>query len=70
MIRIFLFLLTNVAVLVVISLVFGLLGLSGTQAGGMDMVSLLVMSAVIGFSGSLISLFLSKTMAKHSMGDS
>ena len=68
MMRVFLFLLTNVAVLVVISVVFNLLGLSGVQAGGMDMASLLVVSAVIGFSGSLISLFLSKTMAKHSMG--
>ena len=69
MMRIFLFLVTNVAVLVVISLVFSLLGLSGVQAnGGLDLTSLLVMSAIIGFSGSLISLFLSKFMAKRSMG--
>ncbi len=70
MMRIFLFLLTNVAVLVVISVVFRLLGLDGVlmQTGGIDMGSLLIMAAVIGFSGSLISLFLSKWMAKRSMG--
>lgn len=70
MLRIFLFLATNMAVLVVISVVFRLLGLDGVlmQSGGIDMGSLLVMAAVIGFSGSLISLFLSKTMAKHGMG--
>ena len=69
MMRIFLFLATNVAVLVVISLVFSLLGRGGVQANGsLDLTSLLVMSAIIGFSGSLISLFLSKTMAKRSMG--
>lgn len=70
MMRIFLFLLTNVAVLAVISVVFRLLGIDGVllESGGIDMGSLLIMAAVIGFSGSLISLFLSKTMAKHSMG--
>jgi len=68
--RIFLFLLTNIAVLVVISLVFRVLGLDSLlhQGAGIDMGGLLVMAAVIGFSGSLISLFLSKTMAKHGMG--
>lgn len=70
MMRIFLFLATNAAILVVISVVFRLLGLdSALQAsGGIDMTSLLVMAAIIGFSGSLISLFLSKTMAKRGMG--
>lgn len=70
MMRIFLFLATNVAVLVVISVVFRLLGLDGIllESGGIDMGALLVMAAIIGFSGSLISLFLSKTMAKRSMG--
>lgn len=70
MMRIFLFLATNVAVLVVISVVFRLLGIDGVlrESGGIDMGALLVMAAVIGFSGSLISLFLSKTMAKRSMG--
>lgn len=69
MMRILLFLATNAAVLVVISLVFRLLGIDGLIAeGGLDMNALLIMAAVIGFSGSLISLFLSKTMAKYGMG--
>ncbi|EXJ14059.1 protease HtpX [Imhoffiella purpurea] len=70
MMRILLFILTNAAILVVISIVFRLLGLDGMllQSGGIDMTSLLIMAAIVGFSGSLISLFLSKTMAKHGMG--
>ena len=69
--RILLFLATNAAVLVVISVVFRLLGLEGLLAQNgvdLDLQALLVYSAIIGFSGSLISLFLSKTMAKHGMG--
>jgi heat shock protein HtpX len=68
--RIFLFLATNLAVLVVISITFRLLGLDRVvmTSAGMDMPTLLVFSAVIGFSGALISLFMSKTMAKHGMG--
>lgn len=69
--RILLFLATNAAVLVVLSIVFRLLGLEGLLAQNgvdLDLQALLVYSAVIGFSGSLISLFLSKTMAKHGMG--
>lgn len=70
MMRIFLFLATNVAVLVVISVVFRLLGIDSLllEGGGMDMGALLIMAAIIGFSGSLISLFMSKMMAKRSMG--
>lgn len=69
MLRIFLFLATNIAVLVVVAIVFSLLGLDRAVAadGGLDLAALLVMSAVIGFAGSLISLFLSKWMAKRSM---
>jgi heat shock protein HtpX len=70
-VRILLFLATNAAVLVVISVVFRLLGLEGILAqNGVDLNlnALLVYSAIIGFSGSLISLFLSKTMAKRGMG--
>ena len=70
MIRIFLFLATNVAILVVISLTFSLLGLEGVLAeNGVDLnlSALLVMSAVIGFSGSFISLALSKWLAKRGM---
>jgi len=67
--RILLFVATNLAVLVVISITFRLLGLDRVvmTSGNIDMGTLLVFSAVIGFSGSLISLFLSKTMAKHGM---
>jgi heat shock protein HtpX len=69
--RIFLFLMTNLAVLVVISLVFKLLGFQGIlQANGVDLNlgALLVWAGLIGFTGSIISLFISKGMAKRSMG--
>jgi len=71
MMRIFLFLATNVAIMVVISIVFNLLGLSGTlDAQGVDLNlnALLVMSAVIGVTGSFISLAMSKWSAKQAMG--
>lgn len=69
--RILLFLATNIAVLVVISLVFKLLGFEGLlQANGVDLnlSAVLVWAALIGFSGSIISLLMSKGMAKRSMG--
>jgi heat shock protein HtpX len=71
MTRILLFLATNAAVLVLISIVFRLLGIEGILAeNGVDLnlQALLVLSAVIGFGGSFISLALSKFMAKRSMG--
>jgi len=71
MMRILLFLGTNIAVLVVISIVFNLLGIDGLLAANnvdLNLGALLVFAAVIGFSGSLISLFISKWMAKRSMG--
>jgi heat shock protein HtpX len=71
MMRIALFLGTNLAILVLISLTFRLLGIEGLlmQNGvDLDLNALLIYSAVIGFSGSLISLFISKWMAKRSMG--
>ena len=71
MMRIFLFLATNVAIMVVISIIFNLLGLSGTlDAQGIDLNlnALLVMSAVIGMTGSVISLAMSKWSAKRAMG--
>ena len=60
--RIFLFILTNLAVLVVISVTLRLLGVDKVlnESGGINFNALLVMSAVMGFAGSLISLFLSK----------
>jgi heat shock protein HtpX len=71
MLRIFLFLLTNAAVLVVISVLFNLLGIKGIldqQGVGIDLNALLVVSAIIGMSGSFISLAMSKWMAKRAMG--
>ncbi len=61
---------TNVAVLVVLSVVFRLLGIDNLLAqNGVDLNlnALLIYSAVIGFSGALISLFMSKFLAKRSM---
>ncbi len=71
MMRILLFLATNAAVLVLISIVFQVFGIEGILAeNGVDLnlQALLVMAAVIGFGGSFISLALSKFMAKRSMG--
>jgi heat shock protein HtpX len=69
MMRIGLFLLTNIAVLVVAGITLSLLGVPGyLQQGGteLNLQALLVFCAVFGFAGSLVSLFLSKTMAKWS----
>ena len=69
--RILLFLGTNIAVLVVLSVVMQLLGIEsilnerGTQ---LDLKALLIFSAVIGFSGSFISLAISKWSAKRLTG--
>lgn len=71
MTRIILFLATNVAIMAVITLVFQLLGLGGIlQSNGVDLnlTSVLVVSLIVGFMGSFISLFMSKMMAKRSMG--
>lgn len=71
MMRILLFLATNAAVLVLVSIVFQVFGIEGILAqNGVDLnlQALLVMSAVIGFGGSFISLALSKFMAKRAMG--
>jgi heat shock protein HtpX len=67
--RMFLFLATNVAVLVVLSVIINIFGLdSWLTAEGIDYTSLLVFSAVVGFAGSIISLLISKPMAKMSTG--
>lgn len=54
---------TNLAVLFILSLIMGLLGINPQEMYGM-----LLMSAVIGFSGSLISLLTSKSSAKRAVG--
>ncbi|MAA87277.1 protease HtpX [Haliea salexigens] len=69
--RILLFLATNIAVLVLVSIIFNLLGLEGIlAANGVDLNlgPLLIFCALFGFGGSLISLFLSKWLAKRGTG--
>ena len=68
--RIFLFILTNLAVVAVISITLRLLGVDRwiDETGGINFSALLVLSAVIGFSGSLISLAMSKWSAKRMVG--
>ena len=69
--RILLFLATNFAVMALIGMVFQLLGIQGMlQANGVDLnlQAVMVMSLIVGFSGSIISLFMSKSMARRSMG--
>ena len=63
--RILLFLLTNIAVLVVASIVLSVLGVERyISSSGLNLTSLLIFCAVFGFTGSIISLLLSKKMAK------
>ncbi len=66
MMRILLFLATNIAVLIVASIVLNLLGIDNYT--GQSNTELLVICAVFGFTGSFISLFMSKWMAKKSTG--
>ncbi|MEZ5505781.1 MAG: protease HtpX [Gammaproteobacteria bacterium] len=69
MMRIALFLLTNIAVIAVAGISLSLLGVPGyLQQGGtsIDLTALLIFCAVFGFAGSFVSLFLSKPMAKWS----
>lgn len=69
--RIFLFLLTNAAVLLLVSVLFHVFGLGhyfSSQGIPVRLDNLLISSAVIGMSGSFISLMMSKWMAKQSMG--
>jgi heat shock protein HtpX len=66
MTRILLFLATNIAVLVVMSIVLRLLGIDHALASQGGMGPLLAFSAVVGFTGSIISLLMSKFMAKMS----
>ena len=69
--RILLFLATNLAVLVLLSIIFNLLGLEGILTNNgvdLNLTSLLVFCGLFGMSGSLISLLLSKFMAKRGTG--
>lgn len=68
MTRIILYLLTNLAILVVAGVVLSLLGFSGYMGqDGLNLTALLIFCAIFGFAGSLISLFISKFMAKRAM---
>jgi heat shock protein HtpX len=67
--RVVLFLATNLAVLLLLSVLIRVLGLDRwLTAEGIDYRGLLVFSAVLGFGGSFISLAMSKTIAKWSTG--
>ncbi|WP_353194448.1 protease HtpX, partial [Pusillimonas noertemannii] len=67
--RIFLFLMTNLAVLVVLSVTMSIFGVGRfLTENGMDLGQLLIFSALVGFTGSIISLLMSKWMAKRSTG--
>lgn len=69
--RIFLFLATNLAIIVVLSITLRLLGVErilDEQGVGLDMNALLIFAAVFGFGGAFISLAISKWMAKKTTG--
>ena len=67
--RIVLFLATNVAILLVLSLAMRVLGVEPyLTETGLNLTSLLIMAAVMGFGGAFISLAISKWMAKKTMG--
>ncbi len=71
MMRILLFVATNLAVVLIASITLSLFGFNGFMAANgvdLDLSQLLVFCAVFGFAGSLISLFISKWMARMSTG--
>lgn len=67
--RVVLFLATNLAIVLVLSVSMRLLGVEPyLNEQGLNLTSLLVFAAIMGFGGSLISLVISKWMAKKSVG--
>ena len=67
--RIVLFVATNLAVMLVLAIVLSVLGVGrGVDGSGLDVGSLLIFSLVVGFTGAIISLLLSKPIAKWSTG--
>ena len=67
--RVILFILTNLAVMLVLSIVVNVLGLNRfLSSAGLNLGMLLVFAAVMGFGGAFISLLMSKPMAKWSTG--
>lgn len=61
--RIFLLIATNMAILLVASIVMSILGVNSASMGG-----LLIFAAIFGFGGAFVSLAISKWMAKRAMG--
>lgn len=71
MLRMLLFFGTNIAIILVLSISMRLLGIDTMleqQGGGLNLTGLLIFSGIFGMGGSLISLAISKWMAKKSMG--
>lgn len=71
MMRILLFIATNLAVVLIASITLSLFGFNGFMAAngiGLQLDQLLIFCAVFGFAGSFVSLLLSKWMAKRSTG--
>ena len=71
MLRLALFLGTNFAIIALITIVFDVLGFQGLlveNGATLNLNALLIFAAIAGFSGSIISLLLSKMMVKRSMG--
>ena len=69
--RVALFIATNLAIIVLLNIVLSLLGVDSLLAkngSDLDVRSLLVFSLVVGFTGSFVSLAISKWMAKRTMG--
>ena len=69
--RIFLFLMTNIAIMVVLSITLRLLGVDSILAkngSDLNIQALVILSGVIGFGGAFISLAISKWMAKRMTG--
>lgn len=67
--RIFLFIATNIAVIAVMSIILSVLGVDKfLTRSGLNLPMLMVFSLVVGFTGSIFSLLISKPMAKWSTG--
>lgn len=67
--RIFLFLATNMAIMLVLSITMRILGVEPyLNANGLDLSNLLAFAAIMGFGGAFISLAISKWTAKRSVG--
>lgn len=67
--RVILFVITNLAVMLVLSATLRIFGIDRMFAGqGLNVTALLIFSVVVGFTGAIISLLMSKKMAKWSVG--